>query len=209
MKAKILLAAAAAAFSAAAVDARTLAVGDVNNLKTVSNPALDPTGTWVAYEVSSVDAKADKNFTHLWMTSWDGVRTVQLTSREKESESTPRWSPDGGYLAFISSRGDKHENDQLWLLDRTGGEAQPLTKVDGGVIDYAWSPNSRQIALIVLDPDPDQDKDETKSDDEKAPKPIVVDRFQFKQDKDGYLRHRRQRLMVLDLATKKMRRTRA
>jgi len=72
------------------LEARPLAVNDVNNLKTVSSPAVDPTGNWVAYVVSSVDAKADKNFSHLWMTSWDGSRTVQLTNREKESESTPR-----------------------------------------------------------------------------------------------------------------------
>ena len=70
--------------------ARPLAVSDVNNLKTVSSPALDPSGTWVAYAVETVDPKADKNVSHIWMTSWDGARTVQLTNREKESESNPR-----------------------------------------------------------------------------------------------------------------------
>ena len=63
-------------------------------------PAIDPGGNWVAYEVGTVDAKADKNFSHIWMTAFDGSRSVQLTSREKESESTPRWSPDGRYLAL-------------------------------------------------------------------------------------------------------------
>src|SRR3954453_8603910 len=151
----VLLAATAASIAfAQPADARMLAVSDVNNLKTVSNPALDPSGNWVAYEVSSVDAKADKSFSHIWMTSWDGVRTVQLTNREKESESTPRFSPDGRYLAFVSSRNDKHDNDQLWLLDRSGGEARPLTKVDGSVQDYAWSPDGKQIALLVFDADP-------------------------------------------------------
>jgi dipeptidyl aminopeptidase/acylaminoacyl peptidase len=188
------------------LDARPLAVGDVNNLKTVSSPALDPSGTWVAYAVESVDPKADKNVSHIWMTSWDGTRTVQLTNREKESESNPRWSPDGRYLAFVSSRGDKHDNDQLWLLDRTGGEAQPLTKLDGSVVDYAWAPGSRQIALIVQDPDPTADKDDSKKDEEKTPKPVVIDRFQFKRDNDGYLTGRRQRLMLLDLATRQARR---
>ena len=197
----LLLAVSTAAFVAAQpAAARPLAISDVNNLRTVSSPAIDPGGTWVAYQVGSVDVKADKNFSHIWMTSFDGARTVQLTSREKESESTPRWSPDGRYLAFISSRTDKHENDQLWLLDRTGGEARPLTKLDGSVIDYVWSPNGKQIALIVLDPDP-ADKDDAKDDDEKPPKPIVVSRFQFKRDIDGYLTDRRQRLMLLDVAT--------
>jgi dipeptidyl aminopeptidase/acylaminoacyl peptidase len=186
--------------------ARPLAVSDVDNLKTVSDPEIDPSGSWVAYEVQTVDPKADKKFSHLWMTSWDGARTVQVTNREKESENTPRWSPDGHYLAFTSSRSDKHDNDQLWLLDRAGGEARPATKLDGSVVDYAWAPGSREIALIVLDPDPDADKDKAKSDDDKPPKPVVIDRFQFKRDKDGYLRGRRQRLMLLDLATGKLRR---
>ena len=202
-----ILAVALAASTLAAQGAigRPLAVDDIDKVRTVANPALDPTGQWVAYDVTVTDAKADKRFTHIWMTSWDGRRTLQLTNREKESESTPRWSPDGRYLAFVSSRGDKHDNDQLWLLDRTGGEARPLTKLDGSVADYAWSPDSRSIALIVADPDPNA-ADADKPDDEKRPKPIVIDRFQFKSDDDGYLGKRRQRLMLLEVASGKMRR---
>jgi len=186
--------------------ARPLAVTDLNNLRNVANPAIDPSGQSVAYEVGTVDAKADKNFTHIWMTSWDGARTVQLTNRDKESESLPRWSPDGRYLAFISSRTDKHDNDQLWLLDRSGGEGRRITKLDGSVVDYAWSPNGQSIALIVLDPDPNVGNGDAKDDDEKADKPIVINRFQFKRDIDGYLTDRRARLMMLDVATGKARR---
>ena len=208
MKSASLLLAASAAplFFASSAAARPLTIDDYNSLKNVTAPAIDPTGTWVAYQVGSVDVKADKSFSHIWMTSFDGTRTVQLTNREKESESTPRWSPDGRYLAFISSRTDKHDNDQLWLLDRTGGEARPLTKLAGSVEDYAWSPNGKQIALLVEDPDPDQAKDDAKDDDDKPPKPIVIDRFQFKRDIDGYLTNRRQRLMLLDIATGQTRR---
>ena len=210
MKSRFLACAASAVIAVGVqpLAARPLAISDVNNVRAVSSPAVDPTGTWVAYDVRSVDPKADKSFTHIWMTSWNGDRTIQLTNRDKESESTPRWSPDGRYLAFISSRGDKHDNDQLWLLDRTGGEARPLTKIDGSIVDFAWAPGSRELALIVLDPDPDADKDgdQAKGDDEKPPKPIVIDRFQFKRDKDGYLRNQRQRLMLFDLASQKMQR---
>ena len=202
----LLLAATAASLAfAAPLGARPLKIDDLNNLKNVSSPALDPTGNWVAYQVSSVDVKADKSFSHIWMTSWDGTRTVQLTNRAKESESTPRFSPDGRYLAFISSRTDKRENDQLWLLDRTGGEARAVTTLDGSVVDYAWSPNGRQIALIVLDKDPYEDDPDAKEEDKK-PKPIVIDRFQFKRDIDGYLGTRRQRLMLFDVATGQSRR---
>ena len=85
---------------AAPADARRLSLDDLAKLRTVASPALDPSGQWVAYTVQTVDAKADKNFTHVWMTAWDGSRSVQLTNRAKESETTPRWSPDGGSLAY-------------------------------------------------------------------------------------------------------------
>src|SRR3954463_12112695 len=79
-----LAATAASAICAHPAAARPLAVDDVNNVKDVSHPAIDPAGNWVAYEVESVEPKADKSFSHVWMTSWDGTRTVQLTNREKE-----------------------------------------------------------------------------------------------------------------------------
>ncbi|HSQ99843.1 MAG TPA: S9 family peptidase [Sphingomicrobium sp.] len=199
------LGATALAAVASPLAARALLVSDLDNLRTVANPAVDPSGQWVAYDVSYPDTKADKSFSHVWMTSWDGRRTLQLTNREKESESVPRWSPDGRYLAFLSSRTDKRDNDQLWLLDRTGGEARQLTKVEGGVVDYAWSPTGRQVALIVLDKDPNETDPDAK-DEDKKPKPIVIDRFQFKRDIDGYLYTRRERLFVLDIDTGKMRR---
>jgi len=203
---RLVLAATVAVLATPAIHARPLKVEDINNVRAVSSPAVDPSGKWVAYAVSAVDAKTDKNFSHIWMTSWDGGQSVQLTNRKEESESSPRWSPDGRYLAFISSREDKKERDQLWLLDRTGGEARQLTQLDGSVVDYVWSPDSKSIALILLDRDPNDPPGDEKKDDDAPPKPIVIDRFQFKQDIDGYLGVQRQRLALLDLATGKTRR---
>lgn len=197
------------AVPASAADKRLMTVDDLSRLKTVGAPAIDPSGSWVAYSVAQDDVESDKNISHIWMTSWDGARTVQLTSRKGESESTPRWSADGRYIAFISSRGDDKEQDQLWLLERVGGEAKRPIDIDGSVVDYAWSPNGKQIALIVLDPEPDSavkaEPQATPVADgnkgEKKPKPIVIDRYQFKRDIDGYLGKQRQRLFLLDLAS--------
>ena len=63
------------------------------------------------------------------MASWDGKENLRITST-KDGESQPRWSPDGRYLSFISSR-DGGKGGQIWLLDRRGGEATRLTRDQG------------------------------------------------------------------------------
>ena len=183
---------------------RLLTVDDLFNLREVRDPQRSPDGQWVAYTVTRAIRDTDKNDTDVWMVSWDGTQQIQVTSTP-ESESRPRWSPDGKYLSFVSSRqGAKHA--QVWLLNRAGGEAVKLTDVKGGVSDYAWSPDSGRLVLVVEDPDPadpPEDKEPAKADPPKTPKPIVIDRYYFKADVDGYLRGERSHLYLFDVASKK------
>jgi len=95
----------------------------------LSDLQVSPDGAWVLYTVRQPDLKEDKNHTHLWMTSWDGSQTVQLTF-SKSSESQPRWSPDGKSISFVSSRGGDDDASQLWIMNRNGGEAE--TNLAGG-----------------------------------------------------------------------------
>ena len=89
----------------AAPATRPFSLDDLARMKRVSDPEISPEGGWVAYTVRSVDVKEDQNDTDVWMTSWDGKDSVRLTT-SKNSENTPRWSPDGRYLSFLSSRED-------------------------------------------------------------------------------------------------------
>lgn len=185
---------------------RPLNVEDIYNLREVRDPQRSPDGRWVAYTVTRAVKDTDKNDTDVWMVSWDGREQIQVTSTP-EVESAPRWSPDGKYLSFLSSRqGSKHA--QVWLLNRSGGEAVKVTDVKGTVSDHVWSPDSRQLVLVVKDPDP-RDAETEKALEKrpdgtpKTPKPIVVDRYSFKRDGDGYLRGERSHLYLFDLATKK------
>src|SRR3954470_6929165 len=188
----VLLLVLCAASAPLAQSRRTLTPDDVFNLRDVRDPQRSPDGGWVAYTVTRAIRDTDKNDTDVWMVSWDGREHIQVTSTP-ESESRPRWSPDGKYLSFVSSRqGAKHA--QVWLLNRAGGEAVKLTDVKGGVSDYAWSPDGARLVLVVEDPDPadpPEDKEPAKADPPKTPKPIVIDRYYFKADVDGYLRGQR------------------
>lgn len=180
---------------------RPLAVEDIYNLREVRDPKRSPDGAWVAYTVTRAIKNTDKDDTDLWMVSWDGERHVQLT-HTPDSERAPRWSPDNRYLAFLSSR-QGARGGQVWLLNRAGGEAFKLTDVKGGVSDYAWSPDSKRLVLVVTDPDPD-DEETSKAGESKTPKPIVIDRYAFKRDGRGYLDDRRSHLYLFDIESKKL-----
>ena len=177
---------------------RTLTPEDQVRFRRVTEPRVSPDGAWVAYTVRTEDLKADIRQTDLWMTSWDGATTQRLTFTRKESENTPRWSPDGRYLAFLSSRGDDNDADQLWLLPRAGGEAERVTELKCGVDEYEWSPDGARIAVVMADSDSVAvGKDDTQP-------PIVIDRFYFKNDDDGYLTHKRRHVYAFDLATREV-----
>jgi len=197
---------------------RLIQVDDMHRLHDVRDPQVSPDDQWVAYVVSSVDTNADKGETHIWMANWQGTQQLQLTSGS-ESENMPRWSPDGRYLSFLSGRKGKTRGSQVWLLDRRGGEAQQLTDVKGKLSFYGWSPDSKRLVLVMGDRDPNEPDEETpgptpsptpgsgqagaSAPPPKAPKPIVIDRYHFKQDEVGYLTQKPARLYLFDIATRK------
>ncbi|MBL8958274.1 MAG: PD40 domain-containing protein, partial [Gemmatimonadetes bacterium] len=175
---------------------RPLRLDDLYRIKTVREPKVSPDGQWVAYIVSQLDSTKDRATSDLYMTSWDGTRTVQLT-HSPEGEGAPEWSPDNRYLSFVAARGEKAKS-QVWVLDRLGGEARQLTRHKEGVGAYAWSPDGKRIAFTAIDPDPALKGPDSAS---TKPRPVVVDRYAFKRDGQGYLGERRRHIYVFDLAT--------
>jgi dipeptidyl aminopeptidase/acylaminoacyl peptidase len=187
-------------------DKRPWKPDDFARIREVSDPQISPDGAWIAYTVKTVDLAKDKNATNLWLANWNGSESFPITFGD-ETQTHPRFSPDGKNLAFLSSRTDSRENDQLWVWNRRGGDAEKITETKGGVDDFAWSPDGKKLVLAVEDPDPyavEPDADKDKEKDKKTAPPIVINRFQFKQDKVGYLVNRYTHLYLLDLATKKL-----
>ena len=157
---------------------RAMLPADLYKLAAVGDPQVSPDGQWVAYTLTTIDSIKDSRQTDIWMVSWDGKTSIQLT-HSPDSESTPRWSSSGKYLSFLSSRQDG-KGTQLWFMDRRGGEGKRITSYASGINSYSWSPDSKKILLTITDADA---VDTTKA---KTPKPMVMDRYKFKQDVEGY-----------------------
>ena len=195
-----LVALAVATLPAAAVPVRrALRVDDLYRLREVADPRLSPDGAWVAYTVSALDAERDREDGDLWMAPLRGGEPVRLTRDPESNDRSPRWSPDGRWLAFLSARGG--DTAQAWLLDRRGGEPEKLTDLPGGVAELAWSPDSSRLVLVASDPEPEP-KRRPQGGDKERPRPIVVRRLQFKLDGEGFLGERRDHLHLFDLRSR-------
>lgn len=171
---------------------RPLTVADMRRFQQVSDARMSPSGELIAYTISSVDSAHDRSSGDIWLARWDGGRALRLTYGDGD-EHSPRFAGSDRAISFLSSRGDSHDSDQLWLISTDGGEAQKLTSVKGGVDDYSWSPDGKRVVLALRDSSADADS---------APHPIVIDRYQFKQDIEGYLDDHRLHLWLLDVATR-------
>jgi dipeptidyl aminopeptidase/acylaminoacyl peptidase len=195
----------AAAAPALPAGKRALALADMYRLRTVGNLQISPDGEWVMYTVAQLDSVRDRSESDLYITRFDGSKTMRLTY-SPEGEGSPRFSPDGKYISYTSSRGvASGRGSQIFLLDRSGGEPQKLTDINGGVGGYEWSPDRKRLVLTVQDPDPDANRppaaDTTRP---RTPSPVVVDRYRFKQDGQGYLGNRRTHLYLFDIDAKKV-----
>jgi dipeptidyl aminopeptidase/acylaminoacyl peptidase len=121
------------------------------SLRTVGAPVLAPDGSGVAYGVTSTDWENNRFDTEIWLARAGG-EPIQLTSTEKESSTTPRWSPDSRWIAFLTDRGDGR---QIYIIRAAGGEAHKVTNIKGGIGDYAWSPDGSSIAFSSVGPEGD------------------------------------------------------
>src|SRR5690349_662164 len=110
----------------AAPEQKPFGVDDLLALPRVAAPALSPDGRLVAFTVARPSADGSKLESALWVVSTAGGEPRQLTSTPGEQVSSPRFSPDGRRLAFVSTRSG---SPQAWLIRLEGGEASQATRL--------------------------------------------------------------------------------
>lgn len=126
----------------------------VISLKQVGSPSISPDGRSVVYSVTSTDWKENSYDTELWLAR-PGEAPFQLTRTPKGSSSSPRWSPDGKWIAFLADRGDK---TQVFVIGASGGEAQAITKEDESLSAFEWAPDGKRLALLKNNAESKADK---------------------------------------------------
>jgi dipeptidyl aminopeptidase/acylaminoacyl peptidase len=131
------------------------------NLQNISDLHFSPDGEQVAF-VLTEPVKGATRARHIWLLDVK-AKTVRQFTNSTKSEDSPRWSPDGKRLAFLSSR---DEFRQLYLISLDGGEAKRLTQTKQDIQSFDWSPSGKQIAFLAAEPKTDAEEKKEKDKDD-------------------------------------------
>ncbi|MBC2779048.1 alpha/beta hydrolase family protein [Parasphingopyxis marina] len=145
----VLAIAATAAAEPAAGPERVLTGSDLFSLEVAADPQISPDGRWIAYVRRSGDIMTDRFRPTIWLVDTRSGEQVPIAAGPG-SHMSPRWSPDGRRLAYISSA--EGEASQLFVRWMASGEAVRLTGLPNAPGSIAWSPDGRNIAYAMLVP---------------------------------------------------------
>ncbi|MFQ5663437.1 MAG: S9 family peptidase [Terriglobia bacterium] len=172
----------------------------------VADAQIAPDGSRVAFVHTVINAEKNRYQSHIWVVESAGGRPRPFTY-SAGNETHPRWSPDGRWLAFLSTRPLRSDNEekkrhpaQLWLLPTEVGEARPLTQMKHGVRSFVWAPDSTRIAFLAeLGPEEEATETPSELDPSKQAPVRVITRMRYKADGQGFLDHRYTQLFIIGL----------
>jgi len=120
---------------------------DLYELQFVEDPHLSPDGKHLAFVKMSLDKLTNKYKRSIWLTDLStGMPTPRQFTFGSKPDTSPRWSPDGKTLAFVSARNDTLRA-QIYLIDLNGGEARAVTSMPNGATNPVWSPDGKRLAF--------------------------------------------------------------
>ena len=169
---------------------------DVFQLEYAMDPRISPDGKQVVYVRRSMDIMEDRKTGRIWILNSDGKDHRKLTSRDV-NESTPRWSPDGSRIAFISSTDEGSEIFVYWIKS---GQFARLTQLNRSPSGLSWSPDGKQLAFSMLvpeDPPVLVSSPEAPEGAKWSEKARVTTRARYQADGRGYLETGYSHLFVL------------
>lgn len=166
---------------------RQLSSEDLFSLKAINDPQISPDGSKIAYVETIMDRNTNKYKSRIWVVTTSGQEPPWPLTSGAALDFAPRWSPDGKWMIFISTRSGSR---QLWIMPATGGEPQLLFRVRNVAGAPVWSPDRRTIACIVR-----LSKDHKENDVEQEQDPggrfskdvLVIDQLRYKLDSVGFL----------------------
>jgi len=171
---------------------RPISINDLKKVHWISDPQFSPQGDQVLYVQKQVNpADATKYTTQVWVVS--AKNEPKLLSGENTSNSTPRWSPCGETIAFVSPRSG---SNQIWLLSRQGGEATQLTKFKRPLNLIDWSPDGSKLLVSCKCKPQDFQADSRETSDVK-----VITKLRYKLNGAGFHDDRYTHLFVVDAKT--------
>jgi len=183
---------------------RSITADDLFRLRLASDPQLAPDGGHVVYVSQRTDLEKNQYFSNLWLVDCDGGRDRPFTSGDHR-DGSPRWSPDGSCMAFVSNR---NETSQLWLIPANGGEAAVQTRLDEGAIgEVQWSPAGDHIAFTYR-AKPLADRKTAREEREKchrSPPPQVIRALHYREEGAGYVGDEHWQVYVLQVETGEVR----
>jgi dipeptidyl aminopeptidase/acylaminoacyl peptidase len=160
----------------------------------VSDPQISPDGRRVLFTYTTVDMEEDRYESHIYIHNIGARETRQFT-HGRDSESNPRWSPDGSWILFTSNRPspddpkeEKKKRAQIFVIPSDGGEARQITSVEGGIKHPTWSPDGRSILFASRV----QKGEEVEGSDVK-----IITRIMYKLDGQGFFQGKRIHLFTV------------
>ena len=112
----------------------------------VTDPQISTDGKYIAYTITVYSIEKNKGNSDIFVISTDGKEQRQLTFSEKNDHS-PRWSPDGEMIAFIS---DRDSSSQIYIIPSHGGKAYQVTNIATKIKSFTWSPDGK-YAMVATD----------------------------------------------------------